>query len=98
MDFTQKWSDLEGCIKKSVMTEEEEKKQKERKAHQLRIIVERADTALEGNKRLLEKRRGEMEIWESSDKNWSLYLRDRKNTLKGSKLEKPITREKSSST
>ncbi|KAF6231723.1 hypothetical protein HO173_010025 [Letharia columbiana] len=71
MDYTQKWSDLEGCIKKSVMTEEEEKKRKERKAHQLRIMVERADTALEGNKRLLEKRRGEMEIWESSDQNWT---------------------------
>ena len=51
-DYTQKWSDLQESMKKPRMTEDEEKKHKERKARELQIMLERAEIALEGNRRL----------------------------------------------
>lgn len=91
MDDTQKWSDLEGSIEKSAMTEEEEKKQKERKARKLQVIVESAEMVLEGNRQLLEKRQAEMGVWKSKDEKLNSYLSARKNNLKSFKLAKAST-------
>ena len=55
-DYTQKWSDLQESMKKPTRTEEEEKKHKERKARELKVMLERAEVALEGNKKLFEKK------------------------------------------
>lgn len=51
-DYTQKWSDLQESLKRPTRTEEEEKKHKERKAHELQVMLKRAEIALEGNKQL----------------------------------------------
>ena len=50
------------------MTEDEIKKQKERQAHGLQSLCERADMVLEGNRQLLQKRRTEncMARWRGS--------------------------------
>ena len=42
------------------MTEDDGRNLEERKAHELQIMIERADMALEGNRNLLGKRRAEM--------------------------------------
>ena len=55
-DYTQEWSDLQKSMKKPTRTEEEEKKHKERKARELKVMLERAEVALEGNKKLFEKK------------------------------------------
>lgn len=55
-DYTQKWSDLQESFKKPTRTEEEEKKHKERKAHELQVMLKRAEIALEGNKQLFGKK------------------------------------------
>lgn len=75
MDDSQKWPDLEGDINEPTMTEEEEKKHKERQAQKLQIILERSDIALDGNRRLLEKMRREMGTRKFDDENWAFHLR-----------------------
>ena len=55
-DYTQKWADLQESLKKPTRTEEEAKKHKERKAHELQIMLKRAEIALEGNKQLFTKK------------------------------------------
>ena len=55
-DYTQEWSDLQESLKKPSRTEEEEKKHKERKAHELQVMLKRAEIALEGNKQLFAKK------------------------------------------
>ena len=55
-DYTQEWSDLQKSMKKPARTEEEEKKHKERKAREMKVMLERAEVALEGNKKLFEKK------------------------------------------
>ncbi len=44
-------------MKKPTMTAEDEKKHKERKARELQVMLERAEVALEGNRRLFGKKR-----------------------------------------
>ena len=56
-DYTQKWSDLLASMEKPAMTANDEKKHKERKARELRIMLERAEIALEGNRRLVGMKR-----------------------------------------
>ncbi|CAF9941063.1 MAG: hypothetical protein ALECFALPRED_008979, partial [Alectoria fallacina] len=79
MDAAQKRSDFETSIKKPAMTEDEVKKQKERKAHELQIMLERADRAVEGNRRLLAKKKVQGERREAEDEKWALYFRGRKD-------------------
>ena len=55
-DYSQKWEDLQQSMKKPTRTEEEEKKHKDRKARELKTMLERAEVALEGNKKLFEKK------------------------------------------
>lgn len=55
-DYTQEWSDLQKSMKKPIRTEEEEKKYKERKARERKVMLERAEVALAGNKKLFEKK------------------------------------------
>ena len=55
-DYSQKWEDLQQSMKKPTRTEEEEKKYSERKARELKTMLERAEVALEGNKKLFEKK------------------------------------------
>ncbi|CAD6591718.1 MAG: hypothetical protein ASARMPRED_005567 [Alectoria sarmentosa] len=58
MDAAQKRLDFETSIKKpAAMTEDEIKKQKERKARELQSMLERAERAVEGNRRLLAKKK-----------------------------------------
>ncbi len=78
MDSTQKWADLEGIVEKPTMTEDEKRKHKERKARELEKMVSRAEIALQGNKRLLEKREVEKKL---SNKNWDEHLGDYKSSL-----------------
>ena len=59
MDYAQKRLDFEQSDRLSTMTEEEKKKLGERKAQELQKLMERADAALAGNKKLLEKRESE---------------------------------------
>lgn len=75
MDDALKWPDLCGSIEKPTMTEDEEKKHKERQAQKLQIILERSEIALEGNRRLLEKMRREMGSRKFDDENWAVHLR-----------------------
>lgn len=56
LDYTQEWSDLQESMKKPTMTADEEKKHKERKARELKIMLERAEAALEGNRKVFGKR------------------------------------------
>ena len=70
-DYTQKWSDLQESMKKPTRTPEEEKKHKERKAHELRVMLERAEVALEGNKKYLGKGRPKAtKIREIGNSDW----------------------------
>ena len=55
-DYSQEWEDLQQSMKKPARTEEEEKKYSERKARELKTMLERAEVALEGNKKLFEKK------------------------------------------
>lgn len=55
LDYTQEWSDLQESMKKPKMTADEEKKHKERKARELKIMLERAEAALEGNRKVFGK-------------------------------------------
>ena len=55
-DYTQEWSDLQKSMKKATRTDEEEKKHQERKARELKVMLERAEVALQGNKKLFEKK------------------------------------------
>ena len=57
-DYTQEWSDLQKSMKKPTRTAEEEKKHKERKAREMKLMLERAEVALEGNRKLFEKKKG----------------------------------------
>ncbi|CAF9918847.1 hypothetical protein IMSHALPRED_004438 [Imshaugia aleurites] len=61
MATTPKWSDFDGSIQKPAMTADEERRHQERKARELRIMVQRGEVALEGNRRLVEKNRVERE-------------------------------------
>ena len=56
-DYTQEWSVLQASMNKPTMTADEEKKHKERKARDFQIMLERAETALEGNRCLFGKGR-----------------------------------------
>ena len=94
MDSTQKWADLEGIYEKSTMTEDEKRKQKERKARELEKMVSRAEIALQGNKRLLEKRQVERKF---GKKNWDEHLGDYKGSLQSFRLAKPGTQHSSAS-
>lgn len=60
MDHAQKRWEVEMSIRKPTMTEDDGRNLEERKAHELQIMIERADMALEGNRNLLGKRRAEM--------------------------------------
>lgn len=96
MDDAQKRSDFEQSIKKTTMTEDEIRMQKERKAHELQVMVGRAHTALEGNRQLLEKRRLETQRMKFSGERSAWYLRDQKEKLEGFKIATPTTRNHSS--
>ena len=85
------WPDFGERIEKSTMTEDEKRELKERKARKLQSMVERADMALEGNKRLLDKRQVEKGSWSSDDDKMAFHLRDCKSNLKGSQLTRPRT-------
>ena len=61
MEATQKWSEFDGSIQKPDETVDEESRHKERRARELRVMVERAEKALDGNRQLLEKKRAERE-------------------------------------
>ena len=76
----------EESIEKSAITEEEQKKQRDRNARKLEIMVEEAGMALEGNRQLLEKRQAERRLWKSKDENLASYLDARKNNPKTFKL------------
>lgn len=57
-DYTQKWEDLQASIQKATtMTAEEQKQHKERKARELQTMLERAEVALEGNRKLFGKKK-----------------------------------------
>lgn len=79
------------------MTEEEKRKQKERNARKLEIMVENAVIVLEGNRQLLEKRQAEMGIWKSKDEKLRSLLSARKDNLKSSKLGTASTKDGPSS-
>ena len=80
MDAAQKRFDFETSIKKpAAMTEDEVKKQKERKARELQSMLERAERAVEGNRRLLAKKKVRGETREAEDERWALYFRGPRN-------------------
>lgn len=97
MDDVQKWSSFGERAEQSPMTEDEEKNQKERKARKLQIIVEGADMAIEGNRRLVNKRRAEERNWKSMDERLAFHSGHWKNNLKGSRLAKPSAKDDPSS-
>lgn len=57
-DYTLPWPDLQKALstsKKPARTAEEEQAYKERKARELRVMLERAEVALEGNRKLFDE-------------------------------------------
>ena len=59
MDYTQTYTPLELLLKRPLKTPAEETALQERKTKELKLMGERADAALEGNRRLLERIRVE---------------------------------------
>ncbi|KAL9063552.1 MAG: hypothetical protein Q9161_009412 [Pseudevernia consocians] len=94
MDNTQRWAHFEESIENPTMTEDDKKQQQERKTHQREIMLGRAEIALGGNQRLLEKRQMERKF---SNKDWHATLRHQKNSLQGFKLARSSSRDDASS-
>lgn len=89
MDNTQRWAHFEESIEKPTMTADEKKKQQERKVRQREVMLGRAEIALEGNKRLLEKRQMERKL---NNKDWIATLGHQKNSLQGFKPARSSSR------